>query len=77
MSSSILNVLRFGPVRLNELTSRVSEDASGVASEINTLSEDNVVTVTKDADGPVTPEDASTKPYLVRLTSKGLNRFLK
>ena len=77
MPSSVLNVLRFGPIRLDELTSRVSEDAAGVASEINMLSEDKVVTVEKEGDGPVTPEEAGSMPYLVKLTSKGLNRFLR
>jgi hypothetical protein len=77
MPSAVLNVLRFGPIRLDELTSRVSEGPEGVASEINMLSQDNVVTVEKDGDGPVTPEEAGTMPYLVKLTSKGLSHFLR
>lgn len=77
-SSSVLDVLRFGPIRLNELTSRVSDDAVEVAKQISRLNADGVVTVAdKNKETTFTPEDAKNASNFVRLTSKGLNRFLR
>lgn len=63
MRSSIKDVLRFGPAPLSEITARVSQDNVDVASEINQLSRDDLITISREGSAldSVTPEDASSE----------------
>ncbi|MHB1865660.1 MAG: hypothetical protein ACYCO5_00535 [Acidobacteriaceae bacterium] len=75
-----LDIVRsFGPMPLDELTARVSSQPAEVAEEINRLTKGDLLQVSDQEGRPVdniTPEQATSAPFLVKLTSKAIKRSL-